>query len=115
MCTFGTGCTVKSTNCGCDTCAGLTSKFALFMLEAALVGIPSLVPDHGAFPERISDLGQGWTYPADSQDALCQGIRTASTATTSRMSEQLQQSVCRKFSMDVTGPILNQVLQDIVN
>lgn len=87
----------------------------LFMLEAALVGVPSLVPDHGAFPDRINDLAQGWTYPADSQDALCQAIRTASTATTSRMSEQLQQSVRRKFSMNVTGPILSQVLQDIVN
>lgn len=37
----------------------------LYVLEAALLGIPSLLPAHGAFPERLQMLQHGKLYPPD--------------------------------------------------
>jgi glycosyltransferase involved in cell wall biosynthesis len=42
----------------------------LYVLEAALVGVPSLLPSHGAFPERIATLGSGQLYDPAVPDAL---------------------------------------------
>ncbi|MEZ6035102.1 MAG: glycosyltransferase [Planctomycetaceae bacterium] len=46
----------------------------LYVLEAALAGVPSLLPDHGAFPERIADLGIGRLYQPGSRGALAEAI-----------------------------------------
>lgn len=46
----------------------------LYVLEAALAGVPSLLPDHGAFPERIADLGIGRLYQPGSRRALAEAI-----------------------------------------
>ena len=42
----------------------------LYVLEAASLGIPSLLPNHGAFPERIEALGEGMLFEAGSLEAL---------------------------------------------
>lgn len=42
----------------------------IFVLEAALTGVPSILPDHGAFPERIADLGAGILFKPNSDDSL---------------------------------------------
>lgn len=42
----------------------------LYVLEAALAGVPSLLPDHGAFPERLQELRIGQLYTAGSHQAL---------------------------------------------
>ena len=42
----------------------------LYVLEAALAGVPSLLPDHGAFPERIAAAGGGRLFASDSRSAL---------------------------------------------
>lgn len=82
----------------------------IFMLEAALVGVPSLVPHHGAFPERITDLGQGWTCPADSPEALDEALLDIPGRLESITSEQLQHSVRQHYSTEVTGPVITEVL-----
>jgi glycosyltransferase involved in cell wall biosynthesis len=86
---------------------------AIFMLEAALVGVPSLVPDHGAFPERIHELGRGWTYPAISATALGQAILHAVQQLDSDTSKHLRRTVRQKFAVSVTGPVISQVLERI--
>jgi len=46
----------------------------LYVLEAALAGVPSLLPDHGAFPERIAAAGGGRLFTSDSHTALEQSL-----------------------------------------
>ncbi len=46
----------------------------LYVLEAALAGVPCLLPDHGAFPERITAMGGGRLFTSDSQAALEQAM-----------------------------------------
>ena len=86
---------------------------AIFMLEAALAGVPSLVPDHGAFPERIRELGRGWTYPATSATALAPAIQHAVGQLDSETSKHLCRTVRQKFAATVTGPVISQVLEQI--
>lgn len=42
----------------------------LYVLEAALAGVPCLLPDHGAFPERLDALGYGQLFDSKSETAL---------------------------------------------
>lgn len=42
----------------------------LFALEALAHGVPVVLPDHGAFPEVISDVGGGRLVPPDDPQAL---------------------------------------------
>ncbi len=46
----------------------------LYVLEAALAGVPSLLPNHGAFPERIADLGIGQLYEPGARTGLTEAI-----------------------------------------
>ncbi len=46
----------------------------LYVLEAALLGIPSLLPAHGAFPERIEQLGHGKLFDPSSSQSLVDAI-----------------------------------------
>lgn len=46
----------------------------LYVLEAALCGVPSLVPNHGAFPERIQELGHGGIYATTDSGNLTQAL-----------------------------------------
>jgi len=54
-----------------------------FLLEAIAMGIPYVVPDHGAFPElhqRIqsqSGAPRGWLFPHDSASELTRSLRSA--------------------------------------
>lgn len=82
----------------------------LFVLEAALSGVPALVPNHGAFPELISGLGNGRTYHADSTDALNNTAMEMLTERTDEQSAQLRSAVTASHSMDITGPRIGQML-----
>ncbi len=46
----------------------------LYVLEAALAGVPCLLPDHGAFPERIASTRGGRLFSSDSRSALEQAL-----------------------------------------
>jgi len=85
----------------------------IFVLEAALVGLPALLPAHGAFPERIADLGHGWTYDPNFSGALNNGILKAIAAVGKHSRQNLQQKVIERFSTDVTGPAIGQLLESI--
>lgn len=85
----------------------------LFVLEAALVGVPALVPHHGAFPERIADLGHGWTYPEGSAESLDQALLASQNNADPAMSDELRHTVRGKHATEVTGPVISRVLQEI--
>lgn len=87
----------------------------LFLLEAALVGVPALVPHHGAFPERIAGLGHGWTYPADSDAALEEAMLDSADRIQPELAGQLQRAVRDQHATDVTGPAISQILQRLVD
>jgi glycosyltransferase involved in cell wall biosynthesis len=42
----------------------------LYVLEAALAGVPSIVPNHGAFPERIQSVGGGQLFEPAEENSL---------------------------------------------
>jgi glycosyltransferase involved in cell wall biosynthesis len=85
----------------------------LFLLEAALVGLSSLVPHHGAFPERIAELGQGSTYDPNSNKSLDDGIRKAIAAVHEDRPKNRPQNTVERFSIEVTGPKIGRLLQSI--
>tara|TARA_A100001037_G_scaffold49908_1_gene41949 strand:- start:3159 stop:4127 length:969 start_codon:yes stop_codon:yes gene_type:complete len=43
----------------------------LFVLESLAAGVPVVVPDHGAFPEVLGEVGGGEFVPPNDADALC--------------------------------------------
>lgn len=87
----------------------------IFMLEAALVGVPALVPNHGAFPERIADLGHGWTYTADSPESLDQALLASPDRVDAAVSERLRQAVREHYATEVTGPEISHVLERLTD
>ena len=42
----------------------------LYVLEAALAGVPAIVPNHGAFPERIQSVGGGLLFDPSQEKSL---------------------------------------------
>ena len=62
----------------------------LYVLEAASLGVPSLLPNHGAFPERIEALGEGLLFEAGSMNHL---IQTLDGFISQRMDPEVNQSV----------------------
>ena len=83
----------------------------LFVLEAALAGVPSLLPRHGAFPERIAELGQGWLYDATSEEALDRALSDAIRQLGQVSGDALRNAAVTAFGMDRTGPIISERLQ----
>lgn len=46
----------------------------LFVLESLAAGVPVVVPDHGAFPELLSDVGGGKLVVPNNAEALCEEL-----------------------------------------
>lgn len=92
----------------------------LYVLEAALVGVPSLLPSHGAFPELIADLGAGTLYsPSDDQDLVLKLGEICRSQVSGRVPAAavragLRESVIQKHSIQTTGPVLAAVLQEFI-
>lgn len=85
----------------------------LYVLEAALHGVPSLVPDHGAFPELIETLGHGALYnPADESglmEALCRLISEGRSSV-----QGLADCVSQTYGIETTGPKLVQTIESFL-
>jgi glycosyltransferase involved in cell wall biosynthesis len=81
----------------------------LYVLEAALCGVPSLVPNHGAFPERIQALGAGLLF--DPEDIKSLEDRLLNLAAPPEAVIQFLPEACRQLhSMAQTG---HQVLHQL--
>ena len=77
----------------------------LYVLEAALAGVPSLLPNHGAFPERIEDLGLGKLYEPGSRENLANAIlRLPSVETDFKLwNVALRDRCLQHYGMATTG------------
>ncbi|MCA9035700.1 MAG: glycosyltransferase family 4 protein [Planctomycetaceae bacterium] len=91
----------------------------LYVIEAALLGVPSLLPAHGAFPERIADLGAGWLFDSSckpphgesSVRKLEDFVTTYTRNMDSDCKSRLIESATRLHSMQSTGPVVRSVLE----
>ena len=73
----------------------------LYVLEAALLGIPSLLPAHGAFPERLQMLQHGRTY--DPRTPLADAIRTLPGKYSPQQQQTLAHHCLQNCSMTQAG------------
>lgn len=85
----------------------------LYVLEAALAGVPSLLPSHGAFPERISALGTGTLYDPAEPHALDEALLSLSPRRDDGVRESLRQRCLQQFGMRETGVRVLAVLQSV--
>jgi glycosyltransferase involved in cell wall biosynthesis len=83
----------------------------LYVLEAALAGVPSLVPAHGAFPERIAALSAGQLYDPADPNALESELMSLQPLRDSALREQLQHQCLLHHGMIQTGTAVLQSLQ----
>ncbi|MEZ6123535.1 MAG: glycosyltransferase family 4 protein [Planctomycetaceae bacterium] len=97
----------------------------IYVLEAGLLNVPSLLPDHGAFPELIRSLGTGHLYQptSDHSSALATAIQelcsnSRATGQLFAVSESdetsLADRVHRDHGMDKTGQQVADLLREIV-
>jgi len=75
----------------------------LYVLEAALAGVPSLVPSHGAFPERIASLGAGMLFDPTTPGSLEAALMTLGKRTSHVQAMQLRQRCLENYGMQETG------------
>lgn len=87
----------------------------LYVLEAALVGVPSLLPNHGAFPERVADLGIGQLYEPGSRKALVAAILNLPPADSSELTAAAHlRDVCHDMhGLANTGPRILAEIKDM--
>lgn len=82
----------------------------LYVLEAALAGVPSVVPHHGAFPELMEAIECGTTYDPASATGLTDVLLSAAAANHSDDAE-LPDRVHGRFGMHVTGKLIANVIR----
>jgi glycosyltransferase involved in cell wall biosynthesis len=85
----------------------------LSVLEAALVGVPSVLPRHGAFPERIELLGSGILFDPSDITQLSDALSHAAAVRDDLRAERpmLQDNLRVHHDMQSTGGKVLQVLQ----
>ena len=87
----------------------------LYVLEAALAGVPSLLPCHGAFPERIASLGTGLLYDPFRPNALEEALLSLSPQRDEGVREALRQRCLQQFGMREAGGRVLEVLAAAMN
>lgn len=94
----------------------------LYVLEAALCGVPSILPRHGAFPELIASLGAGTLYdtasataPHEQLDHLTQAFRQCLQNLSDRHRESLPQRVLSHYGMQATAEPIRRALAGLAD
>ncbi|MEZ6060543.1 MAG: glycosyltransferase family 4 protein [Planctomycetaceae bacterium] len=86
----------------------------LYVLEAGLLGIPAVVPEHGAFPELIARLGHGTLVSDDDPSSLEKALRAASDTMSASAGRELPQvlatAVESHFGLQSTASVLSDTL-----
>ena len=80
----------------------------LYVLEAALLGIPSLLPSHGAFPERIHLLQDGQLF--EPSESLAAAIRRLPRSRTTQQRQNLAQRCLDTSGMQQAGKAVLRIL-----
>jgi glycosyltransferase involved in cell wall biosynthesis len=88
----------------------------LYVLEAALAGVPSLLPNHGAFPERVADLRIGQLYEPGSRAGLTEAILNLSSAAkgSTPWNVTLRDRCLERYGMATTGVEILSVIGEIL-
>ena len=85
----------------------------LYVLEAALTGVPSLVPNHGAFPEVIERLNFGTLYNHTDRRSLVNCMHQAIAAghqDKKTAQETAKQTILQHHSMEAVGKWVGDLL-----
>lgn len=75
----------------------------LYVLEAAVSGVPSLLPSHGAFPERIRVLQAGALYDPTVPGSLEVALKKLLPTRDPEQRRRLQQRCLQQHGMEVAG------------
>ena len=88
----------------------------LYVLEAALAGVPALLPNHGAFPERVADLESGKLYDPGSRKALVDAIISLRSADAGSISSNsvLRDRCLERYGLATTGPEILKAIREIL-
>ena len=76
----------------------------LYVLEAGLLGIPCVLPNHGAFPELAAELQSGHLYDPGQRDSLRRTLQTVLQEPPSHDELQLPERVRHAYGMQETAP-----------
>jgi glycosyltransferase involved in cell wall biosynthesis len=89
----------------------------LYMLEALACGVPSVQPDHGAFPEIIEDTGGGVLFEPNNVDELTGKLRSVLQNPDRRnaLGSAGRSAVLEEFTMARTAPKLVAALQTFID
>ena len=88
----------------------------LYVLEAALAGVPALLPNHGAFPERVADLESGKLYEPGSRKALMDAVLSLPSADAGSKSPNsgVRDRCLERYGMANTGPEILKAIRDVI-
>ena len=82
----------------------------LYVLEAALAGVPSIVPNHGAFPERIQSVGGGLLFDPSVVRSLETVLSSLRKDTRTSRGDILRQNCLVHHGMQTSGETIAKVL-----
>ena len=82
----------------------------LYVLEAALAGVPSIVPNHGAFPERIQSVGGGLLFEPSEKNSLETILSGLHKNSTTARGDTLRQSCLAHHAMQPSGEKIAELL-----
>jgi glycosyltransferase involved in cell wall biosynthesis len=84
----------------------------LYVLEAALAGVPSIVPNHGAFPERIQSVGGGLLFDPSEKNSLEVILSSLGKNTTTARGQILRQACLAHHGMQASGETIAKLIRD---
>lgn len=85
----------------------------LYVLEAGLLNLPAIVPEHGAFPELIRSVGAGRLYSSSDANALAEAIRKQMSS--GQRTTALRENVIAGHDMQNTGDRILDAIKSLVS
>ena len=85
----------------------------LYVLEAALSGVPAIVPNHGAFPERIQSVGGGLLFDPSQKNSLETILSNLRKDTSTARGDILRRNCLAHHGMVASGETIAKRLSGI--
>mgnify|MGYP001801905912 CR=1 FL=1 len=85
----------------------------LYVLEAALCRVPSILPRHGAFPELVDTLQMGTLYDASSPQGLAEAFRECLQQSQQQTTDQLADHVLTHYGMASTAGVIRDAISGL--
>ncbi|MEJ7589925.1 MAG: hypothetical protein WKF77_00085 [Planctomycetaceae bacterium] len=102
----------RSTGFACRLC---TASRKGCVLEAALAGVPALLPNR-AFPERVADLQFGQLYEPGSRKSLADAILNLPSVDSGLIPSHsvLHDRCLERYGMATTGPEVLKAIREVI-